>query len=343
MVSVIIACYNDQGWLDKTMARLYHEQDLNSFEAIVVDDGSTTPITAEGFPVRVLRNTIHQGVGYCFDRGVKEAVGDTIILMGSDVLVKDRSWLSEAEKWSVEHPEAMGCAVSYCFTPSVLEFNEETKRTYGANISWVYTFEKHPFNNPIIPAEFGLDVVNASSVLKPIFDNDTIIPCLIGAFYVTTKAWYQKIYGWDTDGPQNRGHKNWGGLEPWISIKTWLAGGEVHYIPQIEVGHVYGRIGNVLLHRGVRADLRWYNKLFIIHTLFTEAEKQGVLSMIERLYKENGAYDRNYGQAKKLIKENKEFVDTVTARNDQLFSYESGSRSLNIFTHKFRTRTPWEK
>ena len=118
MVSVIIACYNDHYWLSRTVAALYEGHNTTSFEVIVVDDCSDIPISEVLYmPVRILRNRVHQGVGYCFDRGVNEAVGDTIILMGSDVLVRGRSWLSDSLRQSQTYPNSIGAAVSYCFSP----------------------------------------------------------------------------------------------------------------------------------------------------------------------------------------------------------------------------------
>lgn len=356
MVSVIIACYNDQYWLYQTIERLYEGQDPDSFEVIVVDDCSTTPIMVTDFiykatdmkylPVRVLRNTVHQGVGYSFDRGVKEAVGDTIVLMGSDVLVKDRSWLSEAEKWSADHPKAIGCAVCNCLSPKNTDFDApDMKKLYGATINWVNTYYKHPFGNEFLPADYCIDIINASSLSSPIEGRDDCVPCIIGAFYVTTKGFYQYINGWDTDGGVNKGHQHWGGLEPWISIKTWLLGGECRVIRSLEVGHIFGRLthaGGVMAQRGIRADLRWYNKLFIVHTLFTEHEKQGLLSMLNRLFKENDAYDKNYGIGLKLIRKNADWVNTVMRRNDELAVGETGYRNLDLFKRKFRMTFPWE-
>lgn len=349
MVSVIIACYNDHYWLSRTVAALYEGHNTTSFEVIVVDDCSDIPISEVLYmPVRILRNRVHQGVGYCFDRGVNEAVGDTIVLMGSDVLVRDRSWLLEADLTAKTYPNTIGAAVSYCFSPENQDFEDENiKKTYGADIRWIMEGWKKYIKLDGDYSDYVLDIVNAASINDEgvVKKWNYTVPCLIGAFYVTTKEFYQKIHGWDTDGGLNKGHQHWGGLEPWISIKAWMAGGEVRVIPNLHVGHIYGRLthaGGVMAQRGVRADLRWYNKLFIVHTLFTEYERQGILKMVERLYKENTAYDKNYGIAKKLIQQNKKWVETVMRRNDELAIGERGYRSLDLFKHKFKQTLPWE-
>ena len=346
MVSVIIACYNDHYWLSRTVASLYEGHNTTSFEVIVVDDCSDVAVV-EGYPVRILRNRAHQGVGYCFDRGVNVAVGDTIVLMGSDVLVRDRSWLLEADLTAKTYPNSICAAVSYCFSPENQDFEDEkVKKTYGADIRWIMGGWRKQVEVKGAASDYVLDIVNAASIN----DEEVVkkwnytVPCLIGAFYVTTKEFYQRINGWDTDGGLNKGHQHWGGLEPWISIKAWMAGGEVRVIPNLHVGHIYGRLthaGGVMAQRGVRADLRWYNKLFIVHTLFTEYERQGLLRMVERLYKENTAYDKNYGIAKKLIQQNKEWVEGVMRRNDMLAVTERGCRNLSLFKEKFGIGLPW--
>lgn len=334
-LSVIIACYNDQDWLNRTIDSLYQGHDNNSFEVIVVDDSSFKPITCRE-PVKVLRNNLNRGVGYCFDRGVKESVGDVLMLMGSDVLLRDRSWHTDALRYATEHPNSIGCAVVSCFSPECQDWGHpDMKKTYGATVKMIGedTMEVYP----------GFDVyhqdVFVTSSYKS-FPGDTV-PCLIGACYVTTKSWYMHIHGWDTDGGVNAGHKHWGGLEPWISFKTWLSGGEIRVIQPIEAGHIYGRItkpGAAHAKRGVRGDLKWYNKLFIAHTILTADERQPLIHLIEQNFRKNEAADLNYEKAKKMIKHVSSWIGTVRERNIRNFE----NRSLSLLLEQFDINLPWK-
>lgn len=325
-VSVIIPCRNDQEWLNLTLASLFEGQNPDDLDVIVVDDCSDPAVVISDYPVRVLRNNIHKGVGYSFDRGVFVAKFDTIVLMGSDVLVEARSWLSACKNMAKRYPNAICCAISAHLSPKMLNIDDATKFTYGADLR--FFMEWTEMSNP---QQYRLDFLRAASINE--FSGQTI-PCLIGAFYITTKSWYNHIGGWDTDpSVKLSGHQQWGALEPWISIKTWLAGGEIRVVP-ISTGHIYHRYlttADVLGNRGFRADYQWYNKLYIVETMFTDYERKTFKDYIRSRWKANGTLDRNYELAEKMIRQNKTHIDKVKHRNDYIFA----DRCLKLFKDKF--------
>ena len=109
MVSVIIPIHQDTEYLHQVLANLcegYDSELSQILEVILVNDGSkqhnTKPllINAQEYGyvnVKVINSPVRRGVGYSFDLGVSQAIGDTIVLMGNDVIVRRLSWLKDVE------------------------------------------------------------------------------------------------------------------------------------------------------------------------------------------------------------------------------------------------------
>ena len=95
-ISVIIPTFNRANTLKECLVALC-EQDfpLESFEVIVVDDGSKdeTRDVADKFKTRLPNlKYVHQsnrGQGIARNLGVKKAIGDIIVFIGDDILVKE--------------------------------------------------------------------------------------------------------------------------------------------------------------------------------------------------------------------------------------------------------------
>ena len=64
-----------------------------------------------------------------------------------------------------------------------------------------------------------------------IFDTQVVL----GANYISTKEWYDKIGG-------HKGFRRYSREEPFISIKTRMAGGDVKCIPYILTGHKFRKV-----------------------------------------------------------------------------------------------------
>lgn len=88
MISIIVPCFNQHdATYDCLTAVLENTQDC---EIIVIDNGSTPPIKPpfSGFiETRVIRNEANLGFPVAVNQGIKEAKGDTIILLNNDVIV----------------------------------------------------------------------------------------------------------------------------------------------------------------------------------------------------------------------------------------------------------------
>ncbi len=102
-ISVIVPNYNGYEILKKNLPRLVRVLESNakySFELIIVDDGSTDESISfikkviekhEGNAItfKLLSNTENRGFSYTVNRGIRQASGELIVLLNSDVSPKN--------------------------------------------------------------------------------------------------------------------------------------------------------------------------------------------------------------------------------------------------------------
>jgi len=224
-------------------------------EIIVVDDRSEIPLPEiEG--VRVIRNITNVGVGASFDVGVEAARGDNIILTACDMRFADNNWLSLLVSDIEANPKSLICTSCVVLGEADQQIRPDRKKSYGATILFYHDRKTNPKKHRKFRG-----IIEAQWYPK---QKETIyqIPCILGACYGVKKSWYQHIDGfW--------GHRKWGTLEPYISLKSWMFGGSCLIDPRIETGHIFKRAG---AHGVVQDDL-YVNKMIVSKLLFPDSDK----------------------------------------------------------------------
>jgi glycosyltransferase involved in cell wall biosynthesis len=300
-------------------------------EIIIVNDGSFgadakfKPLEIEGVTVIQLRHSY--GVGASFDRGVELAKGDVIILTASDVY-PFAGWYEKVIVAVEQSPNSLGCATCVGLNPKKMDlYNPKNTRRYGADLLFYVTEEDLPESNARHNKRGSYtSIMKAKWLPSKQQDAPYEIPCILGAFYFTSKAYYKVLGGWDTiAGDRFCGHKTYGSLEPYISLKSWLVGGGCILYPDIEAGHVFSRI--VRRNRwtkGVRNPKdHWWNQLFILETMILDE------GLRQRLY-DFIHFERAFHQARVWIKKNQDAVVRIREANRQKFKYDH-----TLFTTKF--------
>ena len=321
MISVIIPTHNDTKLLLEVIDNLYLGTNKDEYEIIVVNDGGCDtggrfqPIFFDPFKypnIAVINNTEQRGVGFSFDRGVERAMGDIIILMGADIIVR-RSWLKDVLNAVYEHPNTIGCAVSLGLNGDERDLDKKgINKRYGARL--LATLDKDDFpegSDKIKKNPDHREIMEAKWINEKKSDEPYEIPCALGAFYFTSKSYYNKIGGWDTDPAKDfQGHMRWGHLEPHISLKSWLYGGGVTLFPNIEAGHLFGRITrkNRMQHRSSKPSLAWFNALWISHTMIFDDNLRDKINNF-------CPPELNLNKAKSYIKKNYDNVLEIKERN----------------------------
>lgn len=149
LVSIIIPVYNSSAYVQDAI-RSALEQDYESKEIIVVDDGSTdsTPDILKSFQDKVIVLTqSNAGPGSARNRGLKHAMGSYIAFLDSDdfwvpgklrlqieYLDQKREVGAVYSKWLLWHPDAAGR-----FSPLYLAPLKKRTTIVPEDSDWIYT------------------------------------------------------------------------------------------------------------------------------------------------------------------------------------------------------------
>jgi len=286
MLSIIIPYHNEPiGFIQETVRQIRETIDVSPYEIIIIDDGSVNPLYIDG--ENIIRHKANKGVGCAFDTGVKAANYGNIFLSGSDIRYQKNGWASKMVKEIRKDPKAFICTRTIGLSsarPECLNFDymrEKYKNYNGATIMLIDNHEVNP--NLTLPSWYK-SIIEGKWLPDRGPCKDTFeVPCIMGTAYGVSRAWYQYCDGF-------AGHRKWGTLEPYISLKSWLFGGSCKCAPSIETGHIFKPHGT----HGISQEEIIYNKMMIATLLFDDYE--GLISYLgndapvqfaEVAYKEN--------------------------------------------------------
>lgn len=147
MISIIIPTYNEEDVILKCLESL-GKQTFKDFEVIVVDDGSTDTtvekikqLRAFGYELKLI-NGKHSGPGAARNLGVKEARGEILVFVDSDMTF-DRNFLKMLVK-----PILLGRSKgTFSKDEIVSNWDKIWARCYNINEGWV-SRRRHPKNYP---------------------------------------------------------------------------------------------------------------------------------------------------------------------------------------------------
>lgn len=323
-LSIIMPYHNEgKAFIEETIKGIRQTIDVD-YEIIVVDDCCDIPLAIKG--VEVIRHDKNKGVGAAFDTGMKVAQSDNIWLQGCDIRFIANNWASKMIKEINKYPKSFICTSVVHLSAATPELTFEMSRQNfvynGATILMAYG--KEDWN--ILKAEWlpresrllkrGIEL--ATKILAPygVTPSDTEcyeIPCILGAAYGVKKDWYNYIDGfW--------GHRKWGSLEPYISLKSWLFGGNCLTAPHIETAHIFNETQG---RHGTGFENLAYNSMLVAWLLFNDEDRDW---LIRHLLNHEWVKD-----AKKMIENNK--PEIMRKRKEYLSKYDM---SITEFVTKFK-------
>lgn len=249
MTSIVITYHNEgQAFLEECVRQVHDTCRLPSYEIIVVDDYSDVPLSP--LPATVIRNETNLGVGASFNRGIGKAVGDTIIMMGCDMRFIDNAWALKLLQDVSDHPNGIICTRCVALKRDSLSIEENMKKPSGYGCELLLHYR-----NDILCAQWA-----------PKFKQTTYkVPVVMGACYGFQKAWFEYIDGWNL-------YRGKGALEAFLSMKSWIFGGECVVDRTIATGHIYRDKDE----HGRKLSDEFYNKLLLDYW-FLDGELTGTL------------------------------------------------------------------
>lgn len=276
----IIMPYHNEGpdFINETLQSIRSTIDVD-YEIIIVDDFSDVPLAIDAPDVKVVRQRSNEGVGRAFDRGVALATSEQLFLMGCDVRFIANNWASLMCREILDHPSSLICTSVVHLSEGMPELTFELSRQNfvynGATIlmAWgkeewnILKAEWYPRESRMMKKDNELATrMLAPYGVVPSMTESYEVACILGAAYGVTKSWYNHIDGW-------WGHRKWGTLEPYISLKCWLFGGSCLTAPHIETGHIFKSQGA----HGTGYKYIAYNSMLTAWLLFDRDDREWLI------------------------------------------------------------------
>ena len=271
-ITLVIAENNEGTQLNESLHNLLEYNNPDTFDIIIVSDGSEIPIELGkyGDMVRHIKKPVREGVGAAFDTGAEYVTTPHMMIMGSDIRFRDHGVVDKMVSLlnRRRHQKSIICTTNLGINQSAGKtiHDEGLLKRYGARILFLMLAEDLPpkgrsmgqlkNDNAVSNYRNTLECKWLSKPAKPLAN----IPAVLGAFYGVRTSWYRYIDGF-------KGHRYWGTLEPFISLKSWFAGGDCRITTDIETGHLFKS-------RSSHVTRPWdllYNKIAISRILFSRS------------------------------------------------------------------------
>ncbi|MFX1476748.1 MAG: glycosyltransferase [Promethearchaeota archaeon] len=258
-LTILIPFFNEGEEVIHTIESIYATTSPKLFNIIAIDDGSNIPtLGLEKYKeVTVFRNPERLGVGASRTKAAKLANSPYIFIIDAHMRFRDDKWCEKIIDALKKEPKTIFCTCSIALDysrPDVTVNNARLGRYYGANL----LLYNHGGIEKDKPSNYR-DIIVPKCATKLRYNENEIyeIPCILGATYGVNLEWFNKLKGFE-------GLKMWGSSEPFLSLKSWLAGGKCKIIPQIEIGHYY----KTKAVYSTPSYYLLYNKMFIAKTIF---------------------------------------------------------------------------
>lgn len=304
-LTVIIPVYSDGVELEKTVTTI--RSSATNVNIIIMDDHSPNSYNykqvANIFGCDYYYNNRNIGASQNKMLGVSKCKTPYFVFFDAHMRIYEQGWDERIVKLLEQNP----CRLITCFSVDIkgnnsIEYpykNEKLHRkidNYCAGINFHDTLFLASPERKISESSWNL-----YGELPKLEDNIYFTPSVLGAFYASSVAWWNYIKGY-------LGLMGFGSEEPLISIKTWLAGGEVLFIKNLYTGHLYKNKEEEYHH--LDSPERIYNKIFILN-MFLDGEKlkteeDCLRKNFKSYYKARQLFDKFYPD---FIKMKQEFWD----------------------------------
>jgi glycosyltransferase involved in cell wall biosynthesis len=292
MISIIMPYLNEEDVIN-TINSINNTIDTD-YEIIAIDDYSDNITDLSMFKnVHHIRNPNRIGVDESRDLGVSLAKYNNILIIDSHMRF-NKGWAKKIIDCIKREPKTIWCTTCLALGYGNMDIDRAKERYYGATILFT---DKNC--NPNLPAREILEPKWASKKDELEYE----IPCILGANYAFDKNWYNYIHGL-------KGLKMWGTSEPFLSIKSWLAGGQCKITTEVEIGHKFR-------NNAPYATPIWtmvYNKLFLCKTTLDNELSEKLIGYMVKNAPFNLAMT-NIINNSKFIEEERKYYDSIFRRN----------------------------
>ena len=219
-LSILITVHNEYEETQKTIASIRATAG-DKPEIIVIDDASQVPLSLKDLGCHLIRNETRAGVGPSRHIAATAAGADWLLIIDCHMRFEP-GWFEKTMAHIEGRTTTLFCGSCIALSPGQMDIRKATEAYHGATINFYGPDKHHPEKNQVLEGVW----------LKDREGDDYPIPCVMGASYVLSRDWFFHIGGL-------RMLRQWGGDEVLLSLKTWLAGGDVRMMKKLRVGHQF--------------------------------------------------------------------------------------------------------
>ena len=283
-ISIIMPFLNEDQEPQRTIDSIFETSNPKRFEIIAIDDCSNKPSEIrECKEITYIKNENRIGVDACRQLGANIAKSPYLFIIDSHMRFP-KGWLSRIIDNIDSEKQTLWCTTCMGLGYGNMDLQRSRDPYRGADIV----------------------LVNAENeVLEPKWRNvhgngNYEIPCVLGANYGVSKAWFDHIHGLE-------GLKMWGCSEMFMSLKSWLAGGSCKINTDIKIGHKFR--DNAPYSTNIWNML--YNKIFLCKTILPEGLGDYLISCLPQ--------NVNFKRAIKEIKNNEKYIQEERSYYNRIF------------------------
>jgi len=308
-LTIVMPYLNESNEPLETIESIHLTSDANLTEIIAIDDCSNSSIDLSKFKnVKQIRNEKRIGVDASRQLGIELSQTDNILVIDSHMRFKDDNWLNKMCMLVEDNPDTLWCCVCLGLGYGTTSVNNHKGKYYGANFIFVNeNVNKERPSRECIEPKWANEIKGT---------DEYKIPCILGANYFFSKKWFDYINGW-------RGLKSWGTSEPFVSLKSYMSGGNCKITKSIEIGHVFR--SNAPYSTQI-SDLV-YNKIFLCKTILPDDLGEKLISYLPN--------DVNFKEAMRKIEEDKGIIAENKEYYKSIFNY-----SIDDYCQKFNIKLP---
>ena len=298
-LSIIIPVLNDETELNLTIESIRNTCPYN-IEIIVVDDGSDIPVQPKDLKIKLIRLNTRVGAGKARHIGAESATSKHLLFIDSHMRFVSE-WLEKALDEIWDKPKTLWCSICSGLSEGNMDMNLPKAEYTGADFQLYEPKTGQVFEGVWTDRKNG---------------NNYEIPCIMGACYFIHKDWFFHLKGLEYN-------KFWGYEEPFLSLKSWLAGGEVRLLTNVKIGHKFRN------EASYTTDISYilYNKMRSMKVLFPPPLYDFLVSKIPLEY--------NFMMAHNLINQDTPNIITERQYYNNIFIHD-----IKWFCQKFSIPIP---
>jgi len=311
-ITIIMPYLNEQKEPLETVQSIYDTASSDSFKIIAIDDGSkSVPLDFSQFKdVRMVKSKKRKGVDGSRQLGVKLTDTPFVFIIDAHMRFKNDQWLPKIIDCLEREPETAWCTTCLALGYGNDDVYKATSRYYGATMLFV-----NPDTKKDRPAREVLEPKWTTKIDRLEYE----IPCILGANYAFSKKWFDHIRGL-------KGLKMWGSSEPFLSIKTWMAGGKCKIRTDVEIGHKFRKDAPY----STAISSLVYNKLYMCKTIFPHVFGETLINYLPQ--------NRIFREAMKVIEDN-----TNEIKADRDYYRQIFKKSVYDYCERFQIAVPQER